>query len=89
MFENNRRSARASNRGKVLQKQVVRNFIWWGIIAAVIAAAALPAAQRAWRGNTGDFTHFWQAARAMLNGDNIYTADKGRYVYPPLLAFLF
>jgi alpha-1,2-mannosyltransferase len=72
-----------------LPKPAVRNLIWCGVIAAVIAATALPAAHRVWRGHTGDFTHFWQAAHAMLHVDDIYAAAAGRYVYPPLLAFLF
>lgn len=35
---------------------------------------------------SGDFPHFFLAAKAALEGENIYTSWTGGYVYPPLLA---
>lgn len=39
--------------------------------------------------NTGDFGHFYHAARAMLDGQDLHTAWHHGYIYPPLLAFLY
>jgi len=38
---------------------------------------------------TGDFTYFYRAARAMRNGEDLYAATNGHYIYPPFLAFAF
>jgi len=38
---------------------------------------------------TGDFEHFFFAARAMLDGQDVYTSGHNGYIYPPLLAFLY
>jgi hypothetical protein len=40
-------------------------------------------------GDTGDFGHFYYAARAMLDGQDLYTSWHNGYIYPPLLAFLY
>lgn len=58
-------------------------------MAATLLIAALPAAKHAWHGKTGDFTHFWLAAQAMLQGQDIYASGRGCYIYPPLTAFIF
>lgn len=63
-------------------------WFWWLVISLIMLATAIPTALRAARGRTGDFTHFWHAASAMLHCENIYTATQGRYIYPPLFAFL-
>jgi Glycosyltransferase family 87 len=39
--------------------------------------------------DTGDFGHFYHAARAMLDGKDIYSSWHHGYIYPPFLAFLF
>jgi hypothetical protein len=39
-------------------------------------------------GGTKDFHYFYQAARAMWNGSDIYAAANGHYIYPPFLAFI-
>jgi hypothetical protein len=39
--------------------------------------------------NTGDFRHFYDAARAMAGGGDVYASGTGGYIYPPLLAFLY
>ena len=38
---------------------------------------------------TGDFEHFYFGARAMLDGQDVYTSGHNGYIYPPLLAFLY
>lgn len=38
---------------------------------------------------TEDFGYFYQAARAMLEGKDIYAAAGGHYLYPPFIAFIF
>lgn len=40
-------------------------------------------------GDTGDFRAFYNAARAMLGGGDIYATGWPDYIYPPLLAFLY
>jgi Glycosyltransferase family 87 len=40
-------------------------------------------------GDTGDFRAFYNAARAMLDGGDIYATGWPDYIYPPLLAFLY
>jgi hypothetical protein len=37
----------------------------------------------------GDFEHFFLAARAMRDGEDIYRAGAQGYIYPPLIAFLY
>ncbi|HUO10314.1 MAG TPA: glycosyltransferase family 87 protein [Phycisphaerae bacterium] len=37
----------------------------------------------------GDFIHFYWAAQAMVNHQDLYTSGQNGYIYPPLLAFLF
>jgi hypothetical protein len=41
------------------------------------------------RSDTGDFGHFYHAAKAMHEGRDIYASWHQGYVYPPLLAFLY
>ncbi|MDQ2866942.1 MAG: DUF2029 domain-containing protein [Verrucomicrobiota bacterium] len=66
---------------------LIAPWLAWLVISLVMLATAGPTAARAAHGRTGDFTHFWHAARAMLHGENIYAATQGRYIYPPLFAF--
>ena len=56
--------------------------------AAVLACLFLNAVRRV-GGDTGDFVHFYEAARAMVRGEDIYSSGRGGYIYPPLLAFLY
>lgn len=39
-------------------------------------------------GFTGDFPHFYAAARALIVGDPLYASGTGGYIYPPFFAFL-
>lgn len=61
------------------------------IIAALLIAAAAPAIHDTWVGQkaTEDFAAVYGAAQAMWNGQDIYTATRGFYVYSPFLAFIF
>ncbi|HVS36777.1 MAG TPA: glycosyltransferase family 87 protein [Gemmataceae bacterium] len=54
----------------------------------VLVCLFLNAARRV-GGDTGDFVHFYEAARAMLHGEDLYSSGRGGYIYPPLLAFLY
>ena len=56
--------------------------------AAVLACLFLNALRRV-GGDTGDFVHFFEAARAMVRGQDVYSSGRGGYIYPPLLAFLY
>ena len=62
---------------------------WAGIFFALFLLAATPAAKRILSGKTGDFSHLWKAAQAMLAGGDIYSSGGGYYIYPPLTAFIF
>ena len=55
---------------------------------AVLGCLFVNAARRV-GGQTGDFVHFFAAAKAMVHGQDIYTSGIGWYIYPPLLAFLY
>ena len=64
-----------------------------GIVLVAVWAALLLAffvnAMRRVGGPTGDFVHFYDAARAMVHGEDLYSSGRGGYIYPPLLAFLY
>ncbi len=55
---------------------------------AVLACLFLNAVRRV-GGDTGDFVHFYEAAKAMVRGEDVYASGRGGYIYPPLLAFLY
>jgi len=65
-----------------------RRLLFASIIGILILIFAAHAIGRVWSGYADDFKHFYRAAHGMLRGENIYAAGLGRYVYPPLLAFL-
>jgi len=54
----------------------------------LVALCGLHAAAQFWRGDLSDFIHFYRAASALSSGENIYAAARGRYIYPPLFAFI-
>src|SRR3954452_14866169 len=74
---------------RFVQRLIDSRWFWPAAIALVLFATVFPATVRAWHGHSNDFTHYWNAAVAMRNGQDIYTSGEHRYVYPPLLAFLF
>jgi Glycosyltransferase family 87 len=59
------------------------------LIITVLSACGAHAIAQFWAGDTSDFAHFYRAASAMSKGEDIYIAAQGRYIYPPLLAFIF
>ncbi|MEM7628329.1 MAG: glycosyltransferase family 87 protein [Planctomycetota bacterium] len=54
--------------------------LWLGLIAGP--------ASRFVRGAEGDFIHFYQAGRAVLEGTDLYASGRGGYIYPPAPAVL-
>lgn len=58
------------------------------LAGALLLGLALRAAARAESRNTGDFTHFYLAAKAVREGDDPMASGIGGYIYPPLLAVL-
>lgn len=60
--------------------------IGWAILLGYLVLNAL---SRVPRNDTGDFGHFYHAARAMNEGQDIYASWEQGYIYPPLLAFLY
>ena len=62
------------------------------MIVALIALVlwfVLPQLRRIRDHETGDFGHFYFAAKAMAAGEDIYSSWKRAYIYPPLIAFLY
>ena len=59
-----------------------------GILVVVVVVAATMAAISYIRGNESDFIHFYQAALAIRDGEDIYASFEGGYVYPPLFAVM-
>ncbi len=57
----------------------------WGVVLVCLFLNAV----RRIGGDTGDFIHFFAAARAMVHGQDLYSSGRGGYIYPPLLAFLY
>src|SRR2546423_8414252 len=88
MTQNHPARDRFAMTSDVFRRVVASQWAWAGAIMLLAVVAVLPGASRALRNKTGDFTHFWHAASAMLNGDDIYAPGEGRYAYPPLLAFI-
>jgi hypothetical protein len=60
--------------------------VGWALLLGYLGVNAL---SRIPRDDTGDFGHFYHAARAMNEGQDIYAAWQQGYIYPPLLAFLY
>ncbi|MFN0133322.1 MAG: glycosyltransferase family 87 protein [Phycisphaerales bacterium] len=56
------------------------------VAGALLLGLALRAAGRAESRNTGDFVHFYLAAKAVRDGTDPLAAGIGGYIYPPLLA---
>jgi hypothetical protein len=63
-----------------------------GVCLALVALGfwfIVPQLHRVATHYTGDFGHFYFAAKAMAAGDDIYSSWHGGYIYPPLLAFVY
>ncbi len=65
--------------------QLARAFV----ILALLAFAGHAIYEIGRTGETEDFAYFHQAARALVEGRDLYAAAGGRYIYPPFLAFFF
>lgn len=62
----------------------------FALLYLVLAALAARTFFHAKGGNYhGDFIHFYWAAQAMVNHQDLYTSGLHGYIYPPLVAFLF
>lgn len=59
-----------------------------GAVLLLVAGIIRVAVNLKVAGPPDDFMHFYRAAKAMLAGRDIYAETNGRYIYPPLLAFL-
>jgi hypothetical protein len=66
----------------------LRPFVLLAGLAGVLTYYFINAVRRVY-GDTGDFGHFYHAARALLAGQDLYTSWHHGYIYPPLLAFLY
>jgi hypothetical protein len=65
-----------------------RNYFLIVAGSAVILFFLINDAYLLYEGFYGDFKHFYYAALAMANDENIYTFGAGGYIYPPFFAFL-
>jgi len=64
--------------------------LWFWLVAAHrIDDAPYPGFASVFVTGCGDFEHFYQAAWAMREGRDIYSAGVHGYIYPPLIAFAF
>ncbi len=58
----------------------------WGALAVLLLAGAIYGGLKYLQGKEGDFIHFYEAARAVNEGRDIYASGRGGYIYPPLVA---
>jgi hypothetical protein len=63
--------------------------LWMAGLAAVLVFEVAQVNRRITHGHSGDFRHFYYAARALLDGKDLYTSGTGGYLYPPLIALLY
>ena len=63
--------------------------VWLAGLAAVVVFEVAQVNRRISHGHSGDFRHFYYAARALLDGTDLYTSGTGGYLYPPLIALLY
>lgn len=66
-------------------------YAWFWKVSAhrVFEAPSFAGFANVFQTGCGDFEHFYAAARAMRDGEDIYRAGAHGYIYPPLIAFLF
>lgn len=66
-------------------------YAWFWKVSAhrIFEAPSFAAFANVFQTGCGDFEHFYNAARAMREGQDIYLAGVHGYIYPPLIAFLF
>jgi hypothetical protein len=59
------------------------------VFVGIFAVYFILDCRRITQGHFGDFRHFYYAARALLDGADLYTSGTGGYIYPPLIALLY
>jgi hypothetical protein len=69
-----------NNPGRIVSATIPQFRRALAAIAMLLALLDVPAFLRIRHGQTGDFTHFWNAAQAMWRGGDIYASGDGRYV---------
>lgn len=61
----------------------------WCLFGALWAGLIIgPATRFVFREAEGDFIHFYEAGRAVLEGTDLYESGRGGYIYPPAPALL-
>ena len=63
--------------------------VWVAALAVVFAVQIVQVNRRISHGHSGDFRHFYYAARAVIDGTDPYTSGTQGYLYPPLIAVLY
>ncbi len=58
------------------------------LLIGCISFIAISAGSQFARGREGDFVHFYQAARAVKENQDLYLSGTRGYIYPPLFAML-
>ncbi|MDX2146180.1 MAG: glycosyltransferase family 87 protein [Planctomycetota bacterium] len=61
----------------------------WGLLLTFFGVCGILVSFSFAKGQSGDFFHFYWAAKAMADGQDIYTSGHVGYIYPPLIAFVF
>lgn len=85
-----REARKASNRAARIALFVLGLIYTWFWIVVAHRITELPSGvATSFVTECGDFEHFYQAARALREGSNIYASGMHGYIYPPLIAFLF
>ncbi len=65
-------------------------YVWfWAVVAHRVGGAPYSGFAGVFVTGCGDFEHFYQGARALRDGTDLYASGVRGYIYPPLLAFLF
>lgn len=59
------------------------------VLIALVLWFIVPQLRRVGDHHTGDFGHFYFAAKALRAGEDVYSSWHGGYIYPPLIAFLY
>lgn len=69
-----------------IRKGRSEGLLWAGFLALLLVLAGLGIGPIL-RGDTGDFVHFHEAARALHDGRDPYESGSGGYIYPAFLAY--
>lgn len=81
---------RATQPGSRLARAAASPGLWWLLASIPVLIGVIAALTRILHGRTpANLDDFRAAARAMLDGQDIYASGHGGYLYPPLIAFLY